>query len=63
MKNNLDLIKIDSGRLGVINFNNMIPVKENNYELFDLNSKPTTTAELNRQNLLKSQLLLLNKNI
>ena len=59
MKNNIDLIKIDGGRLGVINFNNMILVKPNNYKLFDLN----TTAELNRQNLLKSQLLWLNKNI
>lgn len=41
----------------------MIPVKPNNYELFDLNSKPETTPELKRQNLLKSQLLWLNKNI
>lgn len=63
MKNNMDLIKIDSGRLGVINFNNMIPVKPNNYELFDLNSKPKTTPELKRQNLLKNQLLWLNKNL
>ena len=63
MKNNVDLVKIDGGRLGVINFNNMIPVKPNNYELFDLNSKPATTPELKRQNLLKSQLLWLNKNI
>lgn len=63
MKNNIDLIKIDGGKLGVINFNNMIPVKSNNYELFDLNSIPTTDAELKRQNLLKSQLLWLNRNI
>lgn len=63
MKNNVDLVKIDGGRLGVINFNNMIPVKPSNYELFDLNSKPATTPELKRQNLLKSQLLWLNKNI
>ncbi len=63
MKNNIDLEKIDNGRLGVINFNNMIPVKSNNYELFDLNSIPLTTPELKRQNLLKSQLLWLNKNI
>ncbi len=63
MKTNIDLVKIDNGRLGVINFNNMIPVKQNNYELFDLNSIPTTTVELNRQNLLKTQLLWLNRNI
>ncbi len=63
MRNNIDLIKIDGGRLGVINFNNMIPVKAGNYELFDLNSKPKTTSELQRQNLLKNQLRWLNKNI
>lgn len=63
MKNNIDLVKIDSGRLGVINYNNMIPVKPNNYELFDLNSKLEGIMELKRQNLLKSQLLWLNKNI
>lgn len=63
MKNNVDLVKIDGGRLGVINFNNMIPVKTNSYELFDLNSKPNNTPELKRQILLKSQLLWLNKNI
>ena len=63
MKNNIDLIKIDNGNLGVINFNNMIPVSENNYEVFDLNSKPTNTPELKRQILLKNQLRWLNNNI
>ena len=41
----------------------MIPVTSNNYELFDLNAIPKDTYELKRQNLLKSQLLWLNKNI
>ncbi len=63
MKNNLDIVKIDGGRYGVVNFNNMIPVTPKNYELFDLNSMPNDTYELKRQNLLKSQLLWLNKNI
>lgn len=63
MKNNLDVVKIDGGRYGVVNFNNMIPVTSNNYELFDLSSTPSDTYELKRQNLLKSQLLWLNKNI
>ena len=63
MKNNIDVVKIDGGRYGVVNFNNMIPVTSNNYELFDLNSTPKDTYELKRQNLLKSQLLWLNKNI
>lgn len=63
MKNNLDIVKIDGGRYGVVNFNNMIPVTSKNYELFDLNAIPKDTYELKRQNLLKSQLLWLNKNI
>ena len=33
MKNNLDVVKIDKGNYGVVNFNNMIPVTPNNYEL------------------------------
>lgn len=63
MKNNLDIVKIDGGRYGVVNFNNMIPVTSKNYELFDLNAISKDTYELKRQNLLKSQLLWLNKNI
>lgn len=63
MKNNLDVVKIDKGNLGVVNFNNMIPVTENNYELFDLSKSPKDTYELKCLNLLKTQLLWLNKNI
>lgn len=63
MKNNLDIVKIDGGRYGVVNFNNMIPVTSNNYELFDLKAVPKDAYELKWQNLLKSQLLWLNKNI
>ena len=62
MKNNIDFMKIDNGRLGVINFNNMIPVKPECYELLDLSTMPNTKSEINRQNLLKTQLLWLNKN-
>ena len=39
IKNTLDLINIDNGDLGVINFNNMVPVTNKNYVLFDLNKK------------------------
>lgn len=63
MKTQIDFIKIDNGRLGVVNFNNMIPVNSNNYELFDLNTPQTTKSEMNRQQLLKSQLFILNRNI
>ena len=63
IKNNVDIVKIDNGKLGVVNFNNMIPVSKNNYEFFDLNSEPRNTYELKRINLLNTQLLWLNKNI
>ena len=33
MKNTLDFLKIDDGKLGAVNFNNMIPVRSNNYEV------------------------------
>ena len=29
IKNNIDIIKINGGKLGVVNFNNMIPVSSN----------------------------------
>lgn len=63
MKTQIDFVKIDGGRLGVVNFNNMIPVSSKNYEPFDLDATPATTSELNRQNLLKSQLYWLNRDI
>ena len=46
MKNNVDVVKIDNGNYGVVNFNNMIPVTSNNYELIDLNAAPKNTNEL-----------------
>ena len=39
MKNTVDFFKIKDGELGAVNFNNMIPVNENNYSLVDLNKK------------------------
>ena len=62
MKNTLDFLKIKNGELGAINFNNMIPVNENNYYLIDLNNKNLTTSELKYQKLLKEQLSWLNAN-
>jgi len=62
MKNNVDVVKIDNGNYGVVNFNNMIPVTSNNYELIDLNAAPKNTNELKMYNLLKTQLLWLNRN-
>ena len=42
MKNTVDFFKIKNGELGAVNFNNMIPVKENNYSLVDLNKETLT---------------------
>ncbi len=60
IKSNMDLIKIDEGKLGVINLNNMIPVTKNNYEIFDLSSLTGDLDEIKRRNLLKTQLRWLN---
>ena len=53
---NIDLLKIDNGKLGVINFNNMIPVYEENIESVDLdNKKSLNKEELKYFNLLAKQ--------
>ena len=52
LKNTLDLIKINNGIYGVINFNNMIPVTDKNYEEFDLNKETDDKKEKNKLNLL-----------
>ena len=38
MKDTIDFIKINDGEYGVINFNNMIPVMENNYIIININN-------------------------
>lgn len=50
MKNTIDFFKIKDVELGAVNFNNMIPVNENNYSLVDLNKETLTIAELKYQN-------------
>ena len=52
MKNTVDFFKINDGKLGAVNFNNMIPVNKNNYSLVDLNKETLTIAELKYQKLL-----------
>lgn len=56
LKNTLDLIKIENGIYGVVNFNNMIPVKDENYTEFNLNKKANNKKELFRIELLTNQL-------
>ena len=63
MKDNVDFLKIDNGNLGVINFNNMIPVTPNNYIIPNLKKKSFNMQELQYQFLLLSQLNWLNRNV
>ena len=56
LKNTIDLLKINNGEYGVVNFNNMIPVTQENYIVFDLNDKPTNKQEKFRIDLLRNQL-------
>lgn len=62
LKNNLDLIKIENGELGVINLNNMIPVFKNNYAEFDLNKKTKIKSEYLKIILYRKQLRWLTQN-
>jgi len=62
MKNTLDFFKIKNGELGAVNFNNMIPVKPDNYILIDLDKTDLKIAERKYQKLLKEQLDWLNEN-
>ena len=63
MKNTLDFLRIDSGTLGAINLNNMIPVTPNNYIVPNLNRKPKDINEKKYLILLQKQLRWLNSNI
>ena len=62
MKNTIDFFKIENGKLGAINFNNMIPIKKNYYKVIDVNEKKKTQKEEKYRELLKDQLNWLNKN-
>lgn len=63
LRNNLDIIKIKNGEYGVVNFNNMLPVNKNNYEVFNLNKKTKNIIEMHKIELMNNQLrwLTLNK--
>ena len=62
LKNKLDMIKIENEIYGVVNFNNMIPVTNSNYEEFDLNKKTNDKRENFRLELLRNQLRWLTAN-
>ena len=59
IKNTLDILKINDGIYGVINFNNMIPVTKYNYEVFNLNNN---NCDIPRFKLMRKQLRWLNAN-
>ena len=60
MKTNIDFFKIDKGKLGIINFNNMIPVINNdlcrNKLDLEMLSKSLNTDDIKYFRLLKNQL-------
>ncbi len=55
MKDYVDFVKIQNGELGVVNFNNMLPVRENNYSLIDLDKDKYLLKNQKYQNLLIRQ--------
>ncbi len=62
LSNTLDLIKINNGIFGVINFNNMIPVIKNCYEEYDLNTNNCSKSERLRRELIINQIRWINNN-
>lgn len=62
MKTKLDFLKLKNGKLGAINFNNMIPVKEDNIIKLDLDKECLTKSEERYTKLLKEQIYWLNRN-
>ena len=62
LKSKLDFLKIDNGKLGAINFNNMLPVTTSNIIKLDLNKESLTISEEKYIRLLKEQLFWLNRN-
>lgn len=61
IKSKIDFLKIDGGKLGAINFNNMIPVDEKNIIELELNKECLTQTEFMYTKLLKKQLYWLNR--
>lgn len=62
IKNKLDFLRLDEGKLGAINFNNMIPVYDNNILLINLDVESLTETDEKYRKLLKKQIYWLNRN-
>ena len=61
MRNNIDFHKLQEGKLGAINFNNMIPVPDGEYSVIDTHSESLTYQEEKYKILLQNQLRWLNR--
>lgn len=61
MKSKLDFLKLDNGKLGAINFNNMLPVMDKNVVILDLNKHCLTDKEEKYRKLLREQIYWLNR--
>ena len=61
MRNTIDFYRVHNGEWGAINFNNMIPVTNKNYEIIDLNQKGKTKEDLQYHELLNNQYVWLNE--
>ena len=55
-------MKIDNGKLGAINFNNMLPVTKRNIVKLELDKECLTKSEEKYSKLLKEQIYWLNRN-
>ncbi|MEG0977266.1 MAG: type III toxin-antitoxin system ToxN/AbiQ family toxin [Bacilli bacterium] len=62
LKDKIDFLKLDGGKLGAINFNNMLPVSEKNIIYLNLYEENLSLSEKMYNSLLKSQLYWLNRN-
>ena len=62
MKNKIDFLKLDKGKLGAINFNNMIPVTDENIIKINLDERVLDKEKEKYQKLLKEQIFWLNRN-
>ncbi len=62
MKSKIDFLKIDNGKLGAVNFNNMLPVTEKNIIKLNLNKVSNSNSEKKYLKLLREQLFWLNRN-
>ena len=61
MPNKIDFLKLDEGKLGAINFNNMIPVLDNNISVINFSSKSFCEENTKYSILLRKQYRWLNR--